>query len=106
MALFFTYPICLLCTLKGMFRCFSSSFFKGVEIAHVNEKRYSALGMPGFSHFYRRAFKVLLHFEGNLSEETEGLILQTANILIVLNKTFHGLFQSPMNSRKTVDFTD
>lgn len=89
-----------------MFRCFNSSFFKGVEIAHVNKEHYTALGTPGFSHFCCRAFKVLLPFGGNLNEETEGLVLQTANILIVLNKTIHGLIQSPMNSRQVVDFTD
>jgi len=72
-------------------------FFKGVEIAHVKKEHCTALGMPGFSPFYYRAFTVLLHFGGNLNEGAEGLILQTANILFVLNKTFHGLIQSPLN---------
>lgn len=49
----------------------------------MNKEWYAALSMPGFSHFYCRASEVL-HFRGNLSEETEGLILQAANTLIVL----------------------
>lgn len=55
----------------------------------MNKEWYTALSMPGFSHFYCRASEVL-HFTGNLSEETEGLILQAANTLIVLNKTSMG----------------
>lgn len=71
----------------------------------MNRDPCTAAGMPGLSHFCCRALKGLLHFVGNLNE-TEGLILQTANTPIVLNETFHGLIPTPVNSRKVVDFTD
>lgn len=45
--------------------------------------------MPGLSHFCCRALKVL-HFVGNLREETEGLILQAANTPIVFKKLSMG----------------
>lgn len=79
------------------------SYFKGVEAALVNRDPCTVPGTPGLSHFCCRALNIL-HFLGNLSEETEGLILQTANTPIVLNKTFHGLIKISVNSRQMVDF--
>jgi len=72
----------------------------------VTKEHDTALGIHTSLHCYCRVFEVLLHIGRNLSEETEGLILQNTNMFIVLNKTFRGLVQSLMNSRETVNFID
>lgn len=82
------------------------SYFEGAEVAHIiNRDPCTVPGIPGLSHFCCRALKVL-HFVGNLSKESEGLILQTAITPIVLNKAFRGLIKIPLTSRKMVDFID
>lgn len=65
----------------------------------MTKEHDTAIGIHISSHCCCRAFEVLLYLGRKLSEETEGLILQNTNTLIVLDKIFHGLIQNLMISK-------